>query len=82
MILNCENCKKPFEGRSNRKTCSVRCRRTLENKRRFWDGKFAYIQWCQIQADWDLLPEQQRKNWQKEADVERKKLIDTFGERP
>lgn len=58
--MTCEYCKKPFLGRPNRRTCSVKCRRTLENKRRFWDKRFAYVRHCEIQADWDLLTAAQR----------------------
>ena len=56
----CEYYKKPFFGRPDRKTCSIKCRRTLENKRRFWDTRFAYVRHCQTQADWDLLTAAQR----------------------
>jgi hypothetical protein len=78
----CEYCKKTFLGRPNRKTCSVKCRRTLENKRRFWDSRFAYVRHCQIQADWDSLTTTQREHWQKEADEAREKLLKIFGNRP
>lgn len=78
----CEHCKKPFPGRPNRKTCSVKCRRTLENKRRFWDSRFRYVRHCQIQADWDLLDAAQREHWKKEGAKAREKLLLTYGSRP
>ena len=80
--LICGYCKEPFEGRPNRKTCSTKCRRTLENKRRFWDRKFSYVRHCQLQADWDMLTAEQRKHWQKEADIAREKLLKVYGNRP
>jgi len=80
--LVCENCRESFLGRPNRKTCSVRCRRILENKRRFWDSKFRYVRFCEIQANWDTLTPEQRVHWQKEADEVREKLLKVFGTRP
>lgn len=35
--IKCANCRTVFVGRENRETCSVRCRRGLEYKRRKWD---------------------------------------------
>ena len=35
--MNCENCGIEFEGRPNRSTCSNKCRRDLEHRRRRWD---------------------------------------------
>ena len=78
----CEHCKKPFSGRSNRKTCSVLCRRTLEGKRRFWDLRFSYVRFCEVQAGWDGLTIAQRAHWQKEGEKEREKLLKVFGNRP
>ena len=78
----CEHCKKPFPGRPNRKTCSVKCRRTLENKRRFWDSRFRYVRHCEVQANWDGLTVAQRAHWQKEADEVREKLLKMYGNRP
>jgi hypothetical protein len=78
----CECCKKPFLGRANRKTCSIRCRRILEGKRRFWDHKFSYVHLCEINANWDTHSADVRAHWQKEADEAREKLLKVYGNRP
>ena len=78
----CEHCKQPFLGRPNRKTCTVRCRRILENKRRFWDRKFSYVRLCEVNANWDTLTPEQRSHWKKEGDEVREKLLKVFGPRP
>jgi predicted nucleic acid-binding Zn ribbon protein len=80
--LICESCKKDFEGRPNRRTCSTKCRRILEKKRKFWDRKFGYVHFCQLQADWDTLSAPERASWQKKADEARGKLLKIYGERP
>ena len=36
--LICESCRQPFDGRPNRRYCSLPCRRRLEMKRRVWDN--------------------------------------------
>ena len=78
----CENCKASFLGRPNRRTCSVKCRRTLEVKRRFWDRKFRYVHFCEVQANWETLTAEQRKKWQEKADETREKLLGVYGNRP
>ena len=78
----CENCKKLFSGRKNRRTCSLRCRSTIAAKRKFWDRKFGYVKYCELQAGWDSLTAEQREHWQKEADEAREKLIKVYGNRP
>jgi hypothetical protein len=78
----CEHCKKPFLGRPNRKTCSVACRRTLEARRLFWDRKFRYVRYCEMNANWDMLTPDQRTGWQKKADEAREKLLKIYGNRP
>jgi len=78
----CEYCHEPFQGRRNRKCCSVRCRRILENKRRFWDSRFRYVRFCQTQADWDTLTPEQRAHWKKEGHEAREKLLRIYGNRP
>ena len=80
--IKCENCGKLFQGRPNRKHCSLRCRSTLAAKRKFWDRKFGYVRYCQIQADWDLLTADQQKHWQEKADEAREKLLRIYGNRP
>jgi len=82
MKLTCANCGKSFQGRANRKHCSLRCRCALAAKRKFWDRKFSYVSFCEIQADWDFLTADQREHWQKEADKAREKLLKVYGNRP
>lgn len=36
--LTCTTCRRPFEGRPNRRYCSTVCRRQREAKRRAWDN--------------------------------------------
>lgn len=80
--LICERCKQPFEGRPNRKCCSVKCRRILENKRRFWDTRFRRVRYCEIHGDWDFLTVAQRAYWYLEADRLREMLLKQYGPRP
>jgi hypothetical protein len=83
--LTCEHCGNTFEGRPNRRTCSVRCRRALEDRRRFWDQKFAYVWHCRRQVTWGReigLTDKQRRAWQKKADDLEKKLLKAYGPRP
>ena len=80
--LICENCRESFEGRPNRKHCSVKCRRDLARKRKFWDRKFTHVRFCEIQASWDTLTDEQRANWQEKADFEREKQLKIWGPRP
>ena len=78
----CELCKKEFVGRPNRRTCSVKCRRTLERRRRFWDGLMAHAEFCQLQADWTWLTEEERASWARDAAVERARVLVRYGPRP
>lgn len=80
--LICEHCKKLFLGRPNRRTCSVACRRTLEAKRLFWDRKFSYVKFCEMNATWEVHTSQERAHWQKKADEAREKLLKIYGNRP
>lgn len=82
MELICENCKKCFEGRPNRKHCSLKCRSTLAMKRKFWDRKFSYVRMCELNAEWECHSPEQRANWKKEGDEAREKLLKHFGPRP
>lgn len=36
--LTCTSCRRPFEGRPNRRYCSTACRRQREARRRAWDN--------------------------------------------
>lgn len=80
--LICEHCKNLFEGRPNRKTCSVRCRRIIENKRRFWDRKFSYVRTCEVNSNWETHSAEVRENWKKRGEEVREKLLKIFGDRP
>lgn len=80
--IKCENCGKSFPGRSNRRHCSLLCRSLLAAKRKFWDRKFSYVWYCEVQAGWDGLTVAQRAHWQKEADEVRGKLLKVYGNRP
>jgi hypothetical protein len=81
-MIVCENCKTVFDGRSNRRTCSVRCRRLLENRRRFWDHRAEYMKRCEIQAGWQSLSVEQRAYWALEGEKAKERLIKAFGPRP
>ena len=50
MTLNCDNCGETFEGRPNRRFCSVRCRRAIELKRRYWDQAMKYASFWELEA--------------------------------
>ncbi len=50
MTLNCDNCGETFEGRPNRRFCSVRCRRAIELKRRYWDQAMRYASFWELEA--------------------------------
>jgi hypothetical protein len=78
----CENCKKVFEGRSNRRHCSLTCRNALAVKRKFWDRKFYYVRLCEVNSEWECHSPEQRAHWKKEGDEAREKLLRIYGNRP
>jgi hypothetical protein len=80
--ITCEHCHKPFLGRPNRKCCSVRCRRTLETRRRFWDRHFSYVRYCEMNAEWQWHTAKEKETWRKRADEIREKLLKVYGNRP
>lgn len=80
--IRCENCGKLFQGRSNRKHCSLRCRCTLAARRKFWDRKFGYVRFCEMNAEWELHSPDERANWKKKGDEAREKLLKRYGPRP
>jgi predicted nucleic acid-binding Zn ribbon protein len=80
--LICEHCHEPFQGRPNRKTCSVRCRRILENKRRFWDSRFTHVRFLEINANWESQSADVRANYKRQADELKQKLLLHYGPRP
>ena len=67
--LICENCKREFEGRPNRRTCSVGCRRSLEFGRREWDRKALHVRWLELNGTSPALHRtpKQREHWLKQA---------------
>ena len=78
VTLTCENCKRAFEGRPNRRTCSVSCRRSLEFGRREWDRKALRVRFLERNANSEFLNKRQRAHWQKQFEEALAKL----GERP
>ena len=80
--IKCGNCGKLFQGRSNRRHCSLLCGSELAAKRKFWDRKFGYVKFCETQANWDTLTREQRAHWKKEGDEAREKLLKFYGNRP
>jgi len=89
----CSNCGESFDGRSNRETCSVKCRRHLEYKRRKWDridNKATDLEIAAIPGPpgpWDELFDKSKREAQEKA--ERKGFLKTAaairkynGERP
>ncbi len=78
VTLVCENCKREFEGRPNRKTCSNGCRRSLEFGRREWDRKALRVRCLERNAASEYLTKKQRANWQRQAD----EALARLGERP
>ncbi len=72
--LVCESCKREFDGRPNRRFCSVSCRRSLEFGRREWDRRALHVRFLERNATSDFLTEKQRKNWQARADEALAKL--------
>ena len=80
--LTCRVCGQPFIGRPNKAFCSLRCKRDLERRRRYWDGIERYIQMCEHNAAWDHLPERIREEWRKRAEGARQRRQERFGSRP
>ena len=48
--MTCCNCGIEFEGRPNRQYCSVRCRRDIELRRRYWDQAQKYAGFWELEA--------------------------------
>ena len=80
--VKCQNCGVIFKGRSNRGTCSLKCRSTLAIKRKFWDRKFSYVRMCEVNSEWDVHSPEVRANWKKLADEAKEKLLKFYGPRP
>lgn len=74
VTLICESCKRPFEGRPNRRTCSNNCRRSLEMGRRLWDRRAAYVRFLELNANSEYLTKKQRENWQRQFEEASAKL--------
>lgn len=65
ITLICESCKRPFEGRPNRRACSVGCRRSLEMGRRLWDRKALTVRYLERNAYMEGRTKLQKANWLK-----------------
>lgn len=76
--LVCECCKREFEGRPNRRTCSVSCRRSIEFGRREWDRRALHVRSLERNANSEYLNKRQRAHWQAQFEEALAKL----GERP
>ena len=63
ITLICECCRRPFEGRPNRRTCSVSCRRSVEFGRRHWDRRAAAVRMYEWNAHSEFLTPRQRETW-------------------
>ncbi len=74
VTIVCECCKAEFQGRPNRRTCSVGCRRQLEMLRRDWDRRAARLRFFQTQANAERHSAKQRAAYQAEADAEAARL--------
>jgi len=74
VTLTCENCKREFEGRPNRRTCSVGCRRSIEFGRREWERKALHVRYLERNAASEYLTKKQRAHWQQQADEASAKL--------
>ena len=64
ITLICECCRRPFEGRPNRRTCSVSCRRSVEYARREWDKRAYYVRHLERKAYYGFLTPTERQHWQ------------------
>jgi len=53
MKKKCPVCGETFQGRPNRETCSVRCRRHIESRRRSWDLREAKA----VEAEMGVFPD-------------------------
>ena len=80
--LTCDVCGEQFVGRPNKKHCSLKCRRDIERRRRYWDSIGKYIQMCEYNAAWDKHPERVREEWRKRAEGARERREKRFGARP
>jgi hypothetical protein len=74
VTLICESCKKPFQGRPNRRTCSVNCRRSLEMGRRVWDRRAGHVRFLELNANSKWITQKQRENWQRQFEETSAKL--------
>lgn len=74
VTLICESCRNPFEGRPNRRTCSISCRRSLEMGRRLWDRRAVIVRYYERNANSEYLTKKQRANWQAQFEAENAKL--------
>ena len=63
ITLICECCRRPFEGRVNRRTCSVSCRRSIELGRRLWDRRAAVLRIFERNAHSVFFTPRQRETW-------------------
>ena len=80
--IKCENCGKLFNGRVNRRTCSLVCRNALAVKRKYWDRHFRYVKMCEINSTWDVHSPEEREHWRKKGEEIKTKLLAHFGPRP
>jgi hypothetical protein len=67
--LICESCKREFEGRPNRRTCSIGCRRSVEFGRRLWDRRAAIVRYYERNTYSEYLTKRQREHWRKKFEA-------------
>ena len=74
VTLVCESCGQSFQGRPNRRTCSVSCRRSVEMGRRLWDRRAVYVRMLELNAHSEYLNKKQREHWRKQFETAQAKL--------
>ena len=65
VTLICESCKRSFEGRPNRRTCSIGCRRSLEMGRREWERRAWIVRYYERNAYAEGRTKLQKATWLK-----------------
>lgn len=80
--MTCRVCGQPFIGRPNKVLCSLRCKRDLERRRRYFDQIGLYIETCERHAANEALPEKLRGEWRQRAERARQRRDERFGSRP
>lgn len=80
--LTCRVCGQQFIGRPNKAFCSLRCKRDVERRRRYFDQIGLYIETCERYAGNEELPDKLREEWRQRAEGARQRRQERFGSRP